>query len=175
LSYLSTEDNAIGIYLSPVGRVLKPIKYQKMKFYKFIWVFTVLISWTGLQSQNNESQIRTLREASNFAMKSYDHEKVLSFLTEDALTTTGAGTLLAGKQALRSYIAEAPNSKMYWVRTPSEIRVDDAKGLAWETGYWKGYNPPSGETSLVGGRYAAMWKRESGDWKIKSQLFVALE
>lgn len=146
-----------------------------MKFYKFIWVFTVLISWTGLQSQSNESQIRTLREASNFAMKSYDHEKVLSFLTEDALTTTGAGTLLAGKQALRSYIAEAPNSKMYWVRTPSEIRVNETKGLAWETGTWKGVDPSKGPEVIVGGNYSAMWTRASGDWKIKSQLFVTLE
>lgn len=60
-------------------------------------------------------------------------------------------------------------------RTPSAISVNKNQGLAWETGAWKGYDPGKGEEALVGGNYAAMWTRESGEWKIKSELFMSLE
>lgn len=145
---------------------------------QFLYPLLVLITWgssVNLNAQNSQTAITALRAASNQALKSYDHEKVLSILTEDVLTTTGAGTLLSGKQALRSYIAGAPKSKMYWVRTPTEIRINETEGLAWETGVWKGYNPPTGEAPVVGGNYSAMWKREKEGWKIASQLFVSLE
>ncbi len=143
------------------------------------FLFPLLILFTlcnvhGLKAQNDEIAIRTLRLASNEALKSYDHERVLSFLTEDVLTTTGAGTLLSGKEALRRYIAQGGDSQMYWVRTPSEITVNEVSGLAWETGTWKGYDPSKGTYSIVGGNYSAMWTRETGRWKIKSQLFVSL-
>jgi ketosteroid isomerase-like protein len=145
-----------------------------MMLYRSVVLFILLVSTATLQGQNDELRIRNLREASNQAIKSYDHEKVLSFLTEDVLTTTGAGTLLAGKEALRSYIAEAPNSQMYWVRTPSEIRINEVTGLAWETGTWQAYDPSKSSDPLPGGNYSAMWTRASGQWKIKSQLFVTL-
>ena len=116
-----------------------------------------------------------IRVASNDALKAYNNELVLSFLTEDVLTTTGNGTLLAGKTALRNYILSLGDSKMYWIRTTKEIEVNTVKGLAWENGTWKGYDPKQGDKSIVGGKYSAMWTKESGQWLIKSELFVALE
>ncbi|MGB5652907.1 MAG: nuclear transport factor 2 family protein [Robiginitalea sp.] len=146
-----------------------------MKFPKKIILFYALLFAVALQSQSEVSKIQSLRQASNLALKAYDTEQVLSFLTEDVLTTTGAGTLLSGKDALRRYIDDAPDSKMYWVRTPSEIVVNEPSNLAWETGSWKGYNPAVGSDPVIGGRYSAQWTRKSGVWKIASQLFVTLE
>jgi ketosteroid isomerase-like protein len=146
-----------------------------MKYAKTILPFVLLVFTVAIYAQGEVSNISMLRQASNQALKSYDHEKVLSFLTEDVLTTTGAGTLLSGKEALRQYIAEAPDSKMYWVRTPSEIMVNEHLNLAWETGNWKGYDPSAGSDPVIGGRYSAQWTRKSGIWKIASQLFVTLE
>ncbi|MCO5725409.1 nuclear transport factor 2 family protein [Robiginitalea marina] len=146
---------------------MKPICLQLL--------FLAALLAAPLRAQDDESRIRSLRAASNQALREYDHEKVLSFLTDDILTTTGAGTLLSGKKALEAYIAGDPDSKMYWVRTPSAISANKALGLAWETGAWKGYDPGTGENDVVGGNYSAMWTRESGEWKIKSQLFVTLE
>ncbi len=133
-----------------------------------------MLATSGLEAQTDEAQILAKREASNLALKAYEHEKVLSFLTDDVLTTTGNGTLLAGKEALRAYIAKAGASKMYWVRSPKEIKVNAQNGLAWETGTWNGYDPEKGPDAVVGGNYSAMWTKVSGSWKIKSQLFVAL-
>ena len=146
-----------------------------MKYVKRILPFVLQVFTVAIYSQGEVSNISMLRQASNEALKSYDHEKVLSFLTEDALTTTGAGTLLSGKEALRQYIAKALDSKMYWVRTPSEIVVNEPSNLAWETGNWKGYDPTAGSDPVIGGRYSAQWTRKSGIWKIASQLFVTLE
>ena len=120
-----------------------------------------------------QEQIRQLRDASNRAMKAYDHQKVLSYLTEDVLTTTGNGTLLTGKAALAEYIGKSAGSEMYFVRTPGQIHT--ASERAWEQGTWKGYDPQKGPDPVVGGNYAAMWVREGGSWLIKSQLFVTLE
>jgi len=126
-------------------------------------------------SQTDKEQIAQIRKASNAALRSYDNAKVLSYLTENALTTTGNGTVLCGKEELRNYILAAGKSKMYWVRDTREITVNTERGLAWETGTWKGYDPDISEESIVNGKYSAQWTKASGTWKIKSQLFVTLD
>jgi len=62
---------------------------------------------------------------------------------------------LCGKKELESYILKSEKSRMYWIRQTKDILVNKNRGLAWETG-----------------SYSAMWIRELGSWKIKSQLFV---
>jgi len=138
-------------------------------------IFLLFVGLLQGYTQTDKEQILALRNASNHALKSYDLENILSFQTDDALTTTGNGTLLSGKDALQKYILDSGPSKMYWVRTPKEIVVNDQKGLAWETGIWNGYNPETGSESVVSGKYSAMWTKVTGKWKIKSQLFVTLD
>lgn len=138
-------------------------------------MFTSLWSISESVAQQDEQEIRKIRAASNNALQAYDNELVLSFLTEDVLTTTGNGTLLAGKQALRNYILAAGDSKMYWIRTANEVEVNEEKGLAWENGTWKGYDPQQGDKPIIGGKYSAQWTKASGKWLISSQLFVSLE
>ena len=131
-----------------------------------------------LSGQSHESIILDLRKASNEALKTQNLDDDLNFLTEDILITTGAGTLLCGKPALRDYIENAnSNQPMFWVRSTSDIHVNEGGGLAWENGEWNGYmmNDLEEKNPVVGGRYAAMWTNASGEWKIKSQLFVTLK
>ncbi len=130
---------------------------------------------TEVFAQSDEKQILKIREVSNEALKTYENELFLSFLTEDVLITTGNGTLIAGKESLRKYIADTGKSKKYWIRTPDEVKINEVKGLAWETGIWKAYDPEQGDTPVTGGKYSAMWTKQSGVWQIKSQLFVSLE
>lgn len=138
-------------------------------------LLSIFLSISELQSQSNKEQILAVRNASNQALKSYDNEKVLSYLTDDVLTTTGNGTLLSGKKALAEYIFEGGESKMYWVRDTKEIVVNEKRGLAWESGIWNGYDPEKGSHSIIKGNYSVMWTKESQEWKIKSQLFVSLD
>ncbi|MFX0557507.1 nuclear transport factor 2 family protein [Maribacter sp. CXY002] len=138
-------------------------------------VLCVLFFTSKLASQTDKEQIAAIRNASNAALKSYDHEKVLSFLTEDVLTTTGNGTLLCGKKELENYIVSDGESKMYWIRDTKEIVLNAKRGLAWERGVWNAYHPEKGKEALIHGKYSAMWTKASGIWKIKSQLFVTID
>ena len=137
-------------------------------------VLCILFFTSELLSQNNKEQIVTIRNASNLALKAYEYEEVLSYLTDDVLITTGNGVLLSGKKALEKYISDGGKSKMFWIRETKEIEVNEKRGLAWENGIWNGYDPGKSEDSIVNGNYSAMWTKESGVWKIKSQLFVTL-
>ncbi|WP_194973299.1 nuclear transport factor 2 family protein [Aquiflexum lacus] len=120
------------------------------------------------------SQILAQREASNQALRAFDDELNANFSIEDALITTGAGTLISGKKELIKYIQESTGPRMYWIRTPDEVLVNPKTLLAWETGTWKGYVEGSDE-AVVGGKYSAQWTKKSGTWLIQSQLFVTLE
>ena len=141
----------------------------------FFAILCILFLASELYPQTDKEQILAIRNASNLALKSYENEEVLSYLTDDVLTTTGNGTLLSGKKELEKYILDGGKSKMYWVREAKEIIVNEKRGLAWENGIWNGYNPEKGEDSIVYGNYSAMWTKESGIWKIKSQLFVTID
>jgi|TARA_E500000318_G_C3549666_1_gene208323 ketosteroid isomerase-like protein len=148
---------------------------MKFTIHLLFIVLSFLLHTPEIYSQTNKEEILAIRNASNQALKAYDNTQVLSYLTNDVLTTTGNGTLLSSKKALKQYILEGGESKMYWVRTAKEIMVNEKRGLAWENGVWKGYNPEKGNNAIVGGNYSAMWTKASGKWKIKSQLFVTLE
>lgn len=114
------------------------------------------------------------REASNQALRKFDHELNASFSTDDAFITTGLGVLISGKAEQAAYLSALTGPKIYWIRTPDEVLVNPKTNLAWETGTWKGYLEDS-DVSVVGGNYSAQWTKASGTWLIRSQLFVTLE
>lgn len=120
------------------------------------------------------AQILVQGEASNQALRAFDEELNARFSTEDAFITTGAGTLIAGKEALSAYLKSQKGHKMYWIRTPNEVQVNPKPKLAWETGTWKGYLDHS-DKPVVGGKYSAQWSKASGTWLVQSQLFVTLD
>lgn len=142
-----------------------------MKGLFLVGLFLITIS---LFAQTVEVElIEATRAASNAALKAFDEELNNTFMTDDVLITTGAGTLISGKKELNNYIKNAAEPRMYWVRTPCEIIVNSKTQLAWETGTWKGYYENLKEP-VVGGNYAAQWTKKSGTWLIQSQLFVTL-
>lgn len=120
------------------------------------------------------AQILAQREGSNQALRAFDEAVNATYSTENAFITTGAGTLIAGKEALSTYLKSQKGPRMYWIRTPDEVIVNPRTQLAWESGTWKGYLEDSGE-AVVGGKYSAQWTKASGIWLIHSQLFVTLE
>ena len=134
----------------------------------------LLIVTFSFAQESEVFQILAQREASNQALRAFDDELNATFSTEDALITTGAGTLISGKNELMKYIQESSGPRMYWIRTPDEVLVNPKSMLAWETGTWKGYVEGS-EEAVVGGKYSAQWSKKSGNWLIQSQLFVTLE
>lgn len=150
---------------------------QKIRRILFIILLLGLTVQSQAQSQDSKTQIQSVREASNAALKALDEELNMTYLTDDVFITAGSGTLINGKEELRKLLADMNESaQRYWVRTPGEIIVNEEQGLAWERGVWHGYDADdqAGEQVLFQGNYAAMWMKKEGAWKIKSQLFVTL-
>jgi hypothetical protein len=150
-----------------------------MKTPKHILILTSILGFAfsikAAQAQEMDKQeILAQREASNQALRVFNEELNATFSTEDAFITTGAGTLIAGKQELSTYLKSQKGPKMYWIRTPDEVLINPITNLAWETGTWKGYLEDSDE-AVVGGKYSTQWIKKSGTWLIQSQLFVTLE
>lgn len=138
-------------------------------------LFSLLfISCTQVNAQTDKEQIIKVRNASNEALKSLDNELSYTFLTDDVMITTGNGTLINGKEEFRKYDNEYEDNTMYWIRLADELEVNMERGLAWESGTWKGYDLKKGGKPIVNGKYSAMWTKSSGKWLIKSQLFVTL-
>lgn len=138
-------------------------------------IFALFFSIHELKAQDvDQQEIIAKRKASNQAIRNFDHELNATFSTDDAFITTGAGTLIAGKEAQSAYLNSLKGPKIYWIRTPDEVILNHKTNLAWETGTWKGYLEDSDE-AVVGGKYSAQWTKASGTWLILSQLFVTLE
>ena len=140
-------------------------------------ILFISVSSGELFAQSPEEKIRSIREASNAALKALDEEANMKFLTDNVLITTGAGTLLSGKDELKAHIESAADfPPMFWVRTPEEIIVNEERGLAWENGVWHAYSAddPNEKSPVSHGNYAAQWVLLTGEWKIQSKLFVML-
>ena len=141
--------------------------------YLLLLSLTFLIPFASSAQDLEVAQILSQRQASNQALRNFNEELNNTFMTDDALITTGAGTLISGKQELQAYIQNISGPRMYWIRTPDEVIVNPETQLAWESGTWKGY-VEGAEKPVVGGKYSAQWTKKSGTWLIQSQLFVAL-
>ena len=144
----------------------------------YVLMIMVLIGFPSLlNAQDSRIEIRSIREASNEALKNMDDGSYLDFLMDDVQITTGAGTVLSGKQALIEYMANSVNEPIYWLRTAEKILVNEEAGLAWERGNWGGYHEDDSlsEFPVVKGKYAAQWKKVGDTWKIQSQIFVTLD
>jgi hypothetical protein len=124
-------------------------------------ILCIFFCTSELLSKTNKEQILAIRNASNLVLKSHEKEEVLSYLTDDVLTTTGNGILLSGKEALKKYIFAGAKSEKYFVRETKEIILNEKRGLAWENAIWKGYYPRKSDESIVNGNYSAVWIKES--------------
>ena len=67
-----------------------------MRFLLFFWFLPLF----GLAQESDKSMILSQREASNTALRAFDEALNATFLTDDVLITTGAGTLISGKKGI---------------------------------------------------------------------------
>jgi ketosteroid isomerase-like protein len=116
----------------------------------------------------SEGLIRAARLASNAAIARRDPDAIAAFLAPEFHVVTSSGAHRHGREeSRRSWIALfASDATLWYVRTPREIRVNEAQGLAHESGEWEG---TTGQ-----GIYAARWRRIGGEWLIQAELFTPL-
>ena len=82
--------------------------------------------------------------------------------------------MIVGHDAYRA--AVAADTLMRYERTPTEVVVSRHWPLAWERGTWAARRAGDARGApLFTGQYAAHWVRRDDRWRIRSELFVALE
>ena len=103
---------------------------------------------------------------------------MLSYIHVDNLSiTTGSGTLIIGKDSLRTYVQKLFDTyeDLFFVRKTKRLSFHKNGGRVWEEGGWTGFRPDTPDWQQPKGKYAAMWVKVEGVWKIRSELFVTLE
>lgn len=121
--------------------------------------------------------IRGLRARSNAAIARRDAHAVSAIMVDDIVITGGnGGPLTLGRDRSEASFATqfADTTFLGYVRTPTCIEVGTARPVAAETGRWVGrWRAPDGIRELRG-TYLAMWRRDDGAWRLRSELYVTL-
>ncbi|MEM8889457.1 MAG: DUF4440 domain-containing protein [Bacteroidota bacterium] len=142
-----------------------------------LFLFSCEAEEKGLSALSETGKnILKIRKASNEAIISGDLEAIASFWEKDILISTGAGTLLAGSEEVKTYLSTVfvKTPDIVFVRMTKDIQENLETQMAWEEGEWKGFRKSNPNEILASGKYAAAWAKTGEDWKIKSQLFVGL-
>lgn len=126
------------------------------------------------QSQvDDAAKIRAARAEQNQAIAARNFDRVASFWSDNVLVTAGLGFTLRGSDAYRrAFLAD---SAMVYERDLETVQVNARWPIAWETGSWTGRLVGHSGAPVLGGRYAAQWIKDGGQWRIRSELFVALQ
>jgi ketosteroid isomerase-like protein len=123
-----------------------------------------------------ETRIREERARSNDAIARHDLEALEATWVDDLEVTASSGRVVTNGAEMKQLFAGAfsdPQFEVY-VRTPEKVQIGPGGGLAAESGEWTGrWKKPDGEM-VVRGTYLAQWRKVGDDWRIRSELYVAL-
>ena len=144
---------------------------------KFLWG-AAFVACTGAPDAqaglpSPDTDIRAARLAQNAAIEARNADSVATFWTEDVAVTSGLGFVLRGREAYKG--AFGHDAPMLYTRTPDSITVSATWPLAWEEGTWTGTATAGQPAPSMRGRYSAQWVKENDRWRIRAELFVALE
>lgn len=129
----------------------------------------------GAQSTGSDvAEIRRLRESSNAAIARHDTAGIGAILAPQLVVVSSNSAQSIGRQAMLDRFAQqfAARADVTYRRTPRDVRVFSAWGMASEAGEWTGsWTDPDGKLSL-GGRYFAKWRKLDGSWRVESETYV---
>lgn len=122
---------------------------------------------------DDAAAIRAARAEQNQAIAVRDFDRVASFWMDDVQVTVGLGLTIRGRAKYRRAFSQ--DSGIVYHREPDNVEVNSRWPIAWETGTWSGRHLDQSATPLLSGRYSAQWLKQDGRWRIRSELFVALD
>lgn len=128
------------------------------------------------QEKQDVERIRAARADYNVAIADHDVDRILDFLDDDYQITASLGQMSSGRDNEAEIWSGlfASREEVVYVRSPESIRVSDRYPLASESGTWEGRWVTANGVVQTGGSYAAMWRKVDGEWKVRTELFVAL-
>ncbi|MCQ3939285.1 MAG: DUF4440 domain-containing protein [Chloroflexi bacterium] len=129
--------------------------------------------------------IRSAREAFNRAIAEKDARRIRPLLAPSYHLVTGRSDQFHGADEEEKRWAELFQSDptAVYLRTPREITVNEAWGIAEEIGSWQGEytlrqaqgGALNGELVHASGVYAAKWQRtRQGDWVLQAEIFTTI-
>ena len=127
---------------------------------------------------SSSDAIRATRQRFNEAIAAHHAAPIRAFLAPNYHLVTGRSDQFHGaeEEALRWAQVFEKDSTVVYLRTPREIRVNEAWGLAEELGDWTGSYSINNDTVRALGVYSAKWQRaENGEWLIQVEVFTTLE
>ncbi|HQZ19214.1 MAG TPA: DUF4440 domain-containing protein, partial [Vicinamibacteria bacterium] len=126
---------------------------------------------------SGDTAVRAAREEFNQAIERRDAEAIGRLLAPGYHIVTGRSDQSYGAVAEREKWAArfAADPTVTYRRTPRDVRVNEAWGLAEETGDWAGSYSTAGNPARASGVYAAKWQRGlDGRWLIQSEVFTTM-
>jgi len=131
---------------------------------------------TPLFAEDEADVIRSNRLQSNVAIARHDVNAIQSFIDDDYVITVSTGSIERSRaehgESFQAHFDEFPD--VVYVRTPAEITVSETYPLAIEHGSWIGSRTTKNGGLESGGQYTAAWRKTNGQWRIYSEVFVAL-
>ncbi|MEA2570834.1 MAG: hypothetical protein QOI24_2835 [Acidobacteriota bacterium] len=115
------------------------------------------------------NDVRAERAALNDAIAARDVDAIVAHLLPTYQIVTARNATRHSREESRvswtNLFASDPD--VVYVRTPTDIRVNDELGQAHENGEWEG--------SGLRGVYSAKWLRdEDGEWRLQAEIFSTL-
>ena len=125
----------------------------------------------------SEDLIRAARERFNIAIEYKDAEAIHALLAPTYHIVTGRSAQFHSAHEERMRWAEVFRSdpSAVYIRTPREITINEAWGIAEELGNWTGRYTVENRLVQASGVYSAKWQlAENGEWVLQVEIFTTL-
>ena len=121
--------------------------------------------------------ILTAREAFNLAIVGKDAKRIRPLLAASYHLVTGRSDQFHGADEEERRWAELfqTDPGAHYRRTPRQITVNEAWGLAEELGDWQGTYSVNRKLVKASGVYAAKWQRtQQSNWVLQAEIFTTI-
>jgi hypothetical protein len=135
----------------------------------------VLLSTAAMaQTGADERIILQRRAASNAAIARHDTAGIGATMAENIIVVTSRSAQAIGRGANLTAFTDQFHTlpDVVYERTPSQVHVYDAWGMASEQGRWTGSWTDTDGKIQIGGIYFAKWRLRNGSWLIESETYV---
>lgn len=129
---------------------------------------------SDLNSTDDEKWIHEARALSNQAIANHDTLHIGDSWMDNFFLLTSTNQQVVGKEenikSFTDHFKGRPD--VVYVRTPDQVQVFDAWGMASEYGKWEGHWTDNETKIDIGGTYYAKWHKVNGKWLIRAEIFT---
>lgn len=120
-----------------------------------------------------EDAIRARRRLTNKLIAAHESARLKPFFDANVTLITGEGSVISGAAAVIDAFAAQFRDPSFvtYERLTETVRLDQAAARAAERGGWIA----TWRDARLEGDYLAVWKKQTGQWVIESELFVTLQ